>query len=516
MTVQTTVQTTRKTVFITGVTGSMGGAGLRELLQRRDRFDIVTLVRASKANRAKMAQFEGEAGLRIVWGDLTRYQDVLECVNGADIVLHPAAFISPAADHDPATARAINVGSAENIVRAIKAQPDPDAVKLVNIGSVAMTGDRLYPIHVGRTGDPLKPSIYDAYACSKIDAERVVAESGLRYWVSCRQTFIAIPDTMGLMDPIMFHQPLTTCIEFCTDADSGRLLANACEDDVPDGFWRRFYNIGGGPDARITYLQLMSRVYAALGLGEPADLCERRWFALRNFHCHWFEDSARLNEYLDFQRMGVDEWIQSIIDSAPWYVKLPRKRIVRALLSTGLGKAAIRRLMMAPLAHGTPDSTQYWIQHDIPGRISAFYKDRASFDAIPDAWDDIAQPDAQEYRRLGHGYDESLPLNDLDIAAMHRAAEFRGGCCLSQSMRAGDLCSPLRWRCWRGHEFDMTPNTVLLGGHWCPSCSPQEIGWDFDEEAKHNPFFAQVWYSNHDRSEGNHYPPDCYKDVASG
>ncbi|MDG2270769.1 MAG: hypothetical protein P8L39_00610 [Halioglobus sp.] len=42
---------TKKTVFITGVTGSMGGAGLNELLRRRDRFDLVALVRPSVINK---------------------------------------------------------------------------------------------------------------------------------------------------------------------------------------------------------------------------------------------------------------------------------------------------------------------------------------------------------------------------------------------------------------------------------------------------------------------------------
>lgn len=119
-------------------------------------------------------------------------------MTGADYVLHPAAFIAPAADHDPDTAWKINVGSAENIVKAIKAQSNPDRIKLVNIGSVAMTGDRLPPIHIGRVRDPLKPSVYDAHATSKIAAEKVVVKSGLKYWVSCRQTFIAIPGILSL------------------------------------------------------------------------------------------------------------------------------------------------------------------------------------------------------------------------------------------------------------------------------------------------------------------------------
>ena len=504
---------TKKTVFITGVTGSMGGAGLNELLRRRDRFDLVTLVRPSAVNKKKLRKLLREPGLRVVWGDLTCYEDVLACVSGADIVLHPAAMIAPAADHDPEAALAINVGSTENILRAIKAQPDPDQIKLVNIGSVAMTGDRLYPIHVGRTGDPIKPSIYDAYACSKIDAEQLVAESGLKYWVSCRQTFIAVPDTLALMDPIMFHQPLQTCIEFCTAHDSGVLLANACEDSVPDSFWRNFYNIGGGASARLTFIELMERVFTGLGLGHPKQITQRNWFALRNFHCQWYEDSSRLNDYLQFQSMGVDEYVASVLKGSPWYVSLPSKPGVRWLMGRPWAQALIRRLLMKPLAFKTSDSTMYWLSNDLVGRVSAFFKDRESWESIPEDWDTIQRPSFEDYQRLDHGYDETLEDHQLDLTQMQRAALFRGGQCLSESMAEGALMQQLQWQCWRGHHFQMTPNTVLKGGHWCPRCAPQKKGWDFDAEAKKNPFFAQVWYPNHDTSEQQHYPQDCYLDV---
>lgn len=505
----------RKTVFITGTTGSMGAAGLAELLRRRERFNLITLVRPSATNRKKMAHLQDEPGVTIVWGDLTCYEDVLECVGNADIVLHPAALIAPAADHDPEAARAVNVGSTENILRAIKAQPDPDAIKLVYIGSVAMTGDRLYPIHVGRTGDPLKPSIYDAYACTKIDAEQRVAESGLKYWVSCRQTFIAVPDTMGLMDPIMFHQPLETCIEFCTARDSGLLLANACEDTVPESFWRNFYNIGGGPAARITFLELMERVYGALGLGRPEQLSARNWFALRNFHCQWFEDSARLNDYLHFQTMGVDDYIESIVAESPWYVSLPSRPGLRRLFGSRPAQALLRRFLMQPLASRSGDSTLYWLEHNLQDRISAFFKDRETWAQIPASWESIQRPRFDDYQRLDHGYDESVPEAHWDLRQMQAAAEFRGGRCLSNDMSPGAITEQLHWQCWRGHAFAMSPNTVLKGGHWCPQCAPQLAGWDYDEEARHNPFFAQVWYPNHDPAESNYYAPDCYLDIVN-
>lgn len=505
----------KKTVFITGVTGSMGGAGLKELLTRRDRFDLVILARPSADNKRKLLKLQHEPGLRIVWGDLTCYKDVLACVTGTDIVLHPAAMIAPAADHHPEAARAVNVGSIQNILTAIKAQPDPDQIKLVNIGSVAMTGDRLYPIHVGRTGDPMKPSIYDAYACCKIDAEQLVAESGLKYWVSCRQTFIAVPNTLALMDPIMFHQPLQTCIEFCTAHDAGLLLANACEDDVPESFWRKFYNIGGGASARITFIEMMERIFSILGLGKPEQLTKRHWFALRNFHCQWFEDSAVLNDYLHFQTMGIDEYVQSVLEGSPWYVSLPTKPGIRWLMARGWVKSLIRHFLMKPLAFKTPDSTMHWVQNELEGRVSAFFKDKKTWESISQNWEDIPRPCFEDYQRLDHGYDETLQDNQLGLVQMKQAAAFRGGQCLSESMAPGQLMDKLQWQCWRGHHFKMTPNTVLKGGHWCPDCAPQKSGWDYDAEAKHNPYFAQVWYPNHDASEANHYPQDCYLDVAT-
>ena len=72
----------------------------------------------------------------------------------------------------------VNVRAAENLVRAIHAQPEPDRVSLVYIGTVAQTGNRPAPIHWGRIGDPIKFSTFDTYALSKTIAERIVVDSG--------------------------------------------------------------------------------------------------------------------------------------------------------------------------------------------------------------------------------------------------------------------------------------------------------------------------------------------------
>src|SRR6056297_3180005 len=191
----------KETVFLTGASGSMGGVAFKELLKRKEKFNITLLLRPSKKNKKAFKKYEGEThppvgekavvekdGIKIIWGNIIDYEDVLKCVTGADYVLHPGALISPEADHKPRTTWATNYGGTTNNIKAIKEQPNRDEIKFVYIGSIAMYGDRLPPVHKIRVGDPIYPSVFDYYCLSKIAAERAVIESGLKYWASIRQT----------------------------------------------------------------------------------------------------------------------------------------------------------------------------------------------------------------------------------------------------------------------------------------------------------------------------------------
>lgn len=468
----------KKTVLLTGPTGSMGSATLTELLDRRDRFDIVILAREGKHGRRALRRYRKEPGLRIVWGDLRNYDNVLDAVTGADFVLHTAALISPAADRDPVLTEQINVGSIRNILRAISAQPDPDAVRLVTVGTVAATGSRLPPIHWGRVGDPINPSIGDLYAVTKIEAERLVVESGLKHWACVRQTFICIPHLLSLMHPIMFHQPVNTVFEFVTARDSARLMANACEDDVPEEFWRRVYNIGGGETCRIGYVDYLDRIFGTLGIGKLSQLTERHWFALKNFHLQNYLDSDVLEGYLHFRRDSLDDYVAQVKASAPWYLRMGLARIVPPAL--------IRTLVMKRLAR-RPEGPLRWIEANDQDKIEAFFGSRDEWERIP-GWDESI-PVPGPALRLDHGYDDSLADAKIGFDEAVSAARFRGGSLLSATMRDGDIHAALHWRCVSGHEFEATAYLVLRAGHWCPECKPPP--W-VAARADHNPFLAQV------------------------
>ncbi|MFH1327993.1 MAG: NAD-dependent epimerase/dehydratase family protein [Candidatus Bathyarchaeota archaeon] len=127
----------KEKVLLTGASGSMGNAAFQELLKRKDRYDIVLLLRPSKKNRKYFAEYLGGKSsvstnndvdecdeLKIVWGDLVNSDDVFRAVDGCDFVLHPAALISPAADYNPELAKKVNFEGTENIIAAIKKQPD--------------------------------------------------------------------------------------------------------------------------------------------------------------------------------------------------------------------------------------------------------------------------------------------------------------------------------------------------------------------------------------------------------
>ena len=481
----------RKTVFLTGATGNMGGSALAELLNRRDRFDVVILARPGKKNRKKLAKFSNIPELKIIWGDLTSYEDVLRGVNGADYVLHVGGMVSPMADMYPEKTMKVNVLAAKNIVKAVKAQPDPDRIGVIYVGSVAQVGNHLPPYHWGRCGDPIYTSIFDYYSVSKCLAELEFAESGLKKWVSIRQSGMLYADLLKKAnDPIAFHVPFKGVLEWSTIEDSGRVLANACEEDVPEEFWRGFYNLSSGDTFRLTNYEFEKLLLESIHCPKVEKVFEPNWFATRNFHGEWYLDADRLEDMLHF-REGVtaQEYFERMKKQLPWYFSL-----------APLAPAFLIKAFMKRLCSTNPLGCLYWVRNNLTERINASFGSLENWKAIP-GWDrfDVSRPDDDPRNAIlcDHGYDETKPVEEFDINDMKKAAAFRGGECLSETMQKGDLHTPLKWKCQFDHIFEMTPNSILKGGHWCPECLPEYKSsgnaWNFSEIAKGNPFFAQVF-----------------------
>lgn len=475
----------RKKVFLTGATGTMGGGVLKELLKRSEKFDTVVLARPSKKNRKWAEKYSKHDNLSIVWGDLNDYESILKGVEGADYVLHLGGMVTPDSDLYPLRTMQVNVGGAKNVVNAVLAQPNRDEIGVIYVGSVAQLGNHLPPYHWGRSGDPVCTSVFDFYSVSKNLAELAFCESGLKKWASIRQSGMLYPGLLKKANnPITFHVPLKGVLEWTTIEDSANVLANACEDWVPEEFWRGFYNLSSGPSFRLTNYEFENKILKSLSCPPVEKIFNTNWFATRNFHGEWYLDSDRLEELLHFREgISCDDYFARLKKQVPWYFSL-----------APVVPAVFIKMFMKHVAENKPLGTLYWLKHNDREKIDANFGSLEEWKKIP-SWKeyDTSRP-GDEAIILDHGYDESKPVSELDIADMKKAAEFRGGKCLSDNMTKGDLFTKLEWECQFGHRFEMTPNSVLKGGHWCPECLPEYIEgvntWNYEEIIKKNKFLA--------------------------
>jgi len=497
----------RMIVFMTGAGGVMGYESFKAMLPDLGKlYDLVILVRNNEKNRRLFERYTDTPGILILFGDLLDRKVVDECVRRSDICLHIAALVSPKADYYPEQAMETNYGSTRNIIEAIHAAGKDDTYKFVYIGTVAETGDRMPPIHWGRVGDPIKPSVFDYYAVSKVAAERFVIESGLRYWVSLRQTGIIGPAMAGIRDAIQFHDCIDTVLEYVSDRDSGRAMRNLCafsaEGTLDENFWGHIYNIGGGESCRISTGDIYEILYGRLGFKSLDEVIDPKVYATRNFHGQYYLDSDKLEDYLHFRSDSMEYFYDAFLKVLGPAVKA--SRVMTKLPGGEKLMGAIVRKTFRPLLE-SEHGTKHWLDENIEDHIDAYWGSRGAWEAIPEKYSELSRfKDWETVVPVDHGYDENKPESELALEDVQGAAEFRGGRLISEEMTTGDWKTKLRFRCAFGHEFDASPRLVLEGGHWCPMC--ERKSWNYGQRAKVDPFFAQVWNPLHSDDELREYP----------
>ena len=499
----------RPVVFMTGAGGGMGYESFRKMLaDLGNLYDLLILVRDSDKNRKLFERYIGTKGLKIRFGDLLDKDAVQYCVDHSDICLHIAAFVSPAADYYPKKAMENNYGSTRNIIESIFAAQKQDTYKFVYIGTVAETGDRMPPIHWGRVGDPIKPSMFDYYAVSKVAAERYVIESVLKYWVSLRQTGIIGPAMAKIRDAIQFHNCIDNVLEYVSDRDSGTAMRNLCaydaEHTLDESFWGHIYNIGGGEPCRTDTYTMYKRMYQEMGITDLDTIVEPKYTATRNFHGQYYLDSDKLEDYLHFRSDSLQYFIDAYMKEAGAGIEFGKK-----ICKLPGGQKIMGNMIRSTFkeALNSEHGTKHFIDADMEDRIDAYWGSREAWEALPEKLSDMNHfTDWETVVQIDHGYDETKPEEELNLEDMQKAVSFRGGELLSPSMIKGDWKSKLKMRCAFGHTFEASPRLILEGGHWCPEC--ERKSWNYGNRAKVDPFFAQVWNPLHEPDELREYPKE--------
>ncbi len=492
-------------IAMTGASGNMGREALKQTLELESVEWVRVLLSLKKKNHklAKEWKKKYKERIQIVRGSVADENACLELVKDADYVIHMAAVIPPASDRSYRESENCNLTGAINMVNAVKAQPRQP--KYIHVSTVALYGNRDQNHPWARVGDPLLISPFDAYAMHKLKGEQYCLEAGLDCWAVLRQTAMLYPEMMSanIKDGLMFHTAVNAPLEWSTSRDSGRLVKHIFERDSKGevgGFWKKIYNIGAGKRGRETGYDTFNDGFKMIG-GSTEKFFKPNWMATRNFHGVWFADGDELDEMFHYQQDGVKEYWDEIASHHKIY-KLGR------IVPKGL----IYLFLFRKLLHHEK-SPYRWAQKKDTARVQAYFGGEEAYRKIPKNWKDVkimAKGDFGNYDDLreisfakengfllSHGYDEAKPQNEWSDEEMTSAAEFRGGEFLSPY--AGDAYAPLKWKCCEGHDFEMTPYTVLRGGHWCPKCGA--MPWKFDRLAKKMPFYAQTWYDSHGEDE---------------
>lgn len=446
-----------RTVAITGATGCMGSATVSEILRRNPDWQLKLLVRDTRKNRRLLKNWSSYPNVRTVWGDLTDRNSVESLVKGADVVLHIGGMVSPAADYFPEKTWDVNVNGARNIVEAICKLEQKNTTSLVYIGSVSQYGPHRAPDIWGGAGDKMTAAEFDVYAQSKIAAERIIADSDIKHWVSLRQSGILSLQTLFKgSDPITFHVPLNGVIEWATVEDSARLMAEIAKPDVNPAIWHRFFDISSGRSFRLTNYQFECKLLKAIGCPSPEKCFVPNWFATGNFHGIWYAFSDELERLVPF-REGItfDDWLKRMKSFLPWFFKL-----------TPIAPAFIIKVAMKRVASHPVLGTLSWAKDKSSPRWKAFFGDQMPEKDWTKAILPPPNPNDENPILRYAGFDRSKSEAELTLEDMHNIASLQGGDCLETEMKGGSV--KMLFRTNEGTVFEAKPNTIAFGGHWGP------------------------------------------------
>lgn len=494
-------------IAITGTTGNMGGYFLWALNQAPCAADKIKILCRNKIRAKKLLDNNRAIAhkIEVVSGDLTDPKACRALVENCDVVFNICAVIPPRSDSDPKGAIACNVTGVKTLISAIESIKENQPA-LVHISSVAVYGNRSGEHKYGRVGEPLVSGPFELYSSTKILGEYAVLQSDVKKWVVLRQTAMLHYNILSgnLHDGLMFHTCFDAPLEWATVKDSGRLLLNLLKQytnqSLPEEFWKRVYNIGGGKGCREYGYGTYDAGFKLIG-GSFKNFFKPWYNATRNFHGMWFTDSDELEKILHFRGQTCEDFWAEMA----WLHKIYKvgKVVPKSLISTFTVKRLLR----------DKNSPNRWVKNGDEARTTAYFGGKEKHDELKKrTWNDVILPDeipeppAMTYsdKIAAYGYDIDKADAEITVDDLKTVAEAHAGKLLTPELFDGDMYKKLDWQNSDGEQFTADTYTVLRAGHWINSLYSSYV-WEFDRLAKDDKIFARIWYDSHDKDEDNIY-----------
>lgn len=276
-----------KTVLLTGGAGSVGRDLALLHLQQGDRVRIFDLPRLD------FSFADGWSHAEVIKGDIADSPAVRAAVKGVDAVVHLAALLPPASERSRDRTQAVNVGGTAVLVDAIlRESPGARFVFSSSVSTYGNTTRSTPPVEVGHPQSAL-----DLYAESKIDGEKLIISSAVRYTI-LRISGIAIPAFLEPPSPWPFMREQR--LEFVNRRDVVKsLFAASHRSDIANNI----LNIAGGSSWQMQGQEYIEQFYPVMDI--PVE--EARYMNAPG----WFDwyDTAEAQTILGFQETSFPEFL---------------------------------------------------------------------------------------------------------------------------------------------------------------------------------------------------------------
>ncbi|MEX2680002.1 MAG: NAD-dependent epimerase/dehydratase family protein [Candidatus Sigynarchaeota archaeon] len=289
-------------VLITGGFGNVGMSVVRELLAQGH--EVVVFELDTKKNQKISKKFKDK--ITVIWGDLLNGESLALALVNIDVVIHLAAIIPPLSEENEALCFKVNVRGTETLLSRINAlSKKPGLVFTSSVSVMGPTQSRPPPIS---PYDPPNPTTN--YTRSKVDAERIIATSGVRYCI-CRLG--AVLSSQASLNPSLikeaFNINLAGRVEIVLDLDVATALRRAAELMVEgDAVLGKVLNIGGGKEKGFQRYgrDLTNGLFEKMGIGAIDERC----FTKADYFIDWM-DTTESQALLSFQNHSYDEAISA-------------------------------------------------------------------------------------------------------------------------------------------------------------------------------------------------------------
>lgn len=319
-------------VLLTGCFGNIGEKVIETLLSKGHEVRCLDL--DNKNNRKVSKRFQNKT--EIHWGDITDAELVNKAVSGVDAVIHNAAIIPPLSLQLPELAQKVNVGGTQNIVNAILA--DGNDAQLVFPSSITVHGNNMpdtpYPKKIDT---PYLAA--DNYAGHKIDCERLIEKSGIRFTIVRIGASIDADSKLGTTDTkatmtLMLNTHPDCRIEFIHPKDVAQAMVNAVANEEAIG---NKYFLGGGKNCQSTWVDFNALIFEAIGLGKP----DRNLYKQDPFYTDWM-DTEESQRVLQFQKHTLQD-LENEYKKKFWWLRIlafPIRPLITKMIFNQAAKAA--------------------------------------------------------------------------------------------------------------------------------------------------------------------------------